>query len=86
MTYKIVYEKPAVKFLRKQPPEQQRRIIAAIHKLPDEGDIKPLTGHMGVYRLRVGAYRVIYSIENDVLIVRVLTIGNRGDVYKGGLS
>lgn len=82
MSYQIVYEKAAVKFLRKQSQEQQKRLIAAIHKLPYEGDVKPMAGHPGEYRLRVGSYRVIYAIENDVLIVRVLTIGNRGDVYK----
>ena len=82
MSYQIVYEKAAVKFLRKQPLAQQKRLITAIHKLPEVGDIKPMAGHPGEYRLRVDAYRVIYALENDVLIVRVLTIGNRGDVYK----
>ena len=41
-----------------------------------------MSGHIGLFRLRVGTYRVLYTIENDVLIVRVLDIGNRGDVYK----
>ncbi len=82
MSYRIVYEKAAVKFLRKQPPAQQKRLVAAIHLLPGEGDVKPLSGHPGEYRLRVGPYRVLYAIEADILIVRVLTIGNRGDVYK----
>ena len=82
MTYKIVYDKPAVKFLKRQSAETQKRIITAIHKLPSSGDIKPLAGHNNEFRLRVGSYRVIYSVENDILIIRVLDIGNRGDVYK----
>lgn len=82
MSYQIIYEKAAVKFLRKQPPAQQKRIIAAIHLLPDEGDIKPMAGYPGEYRLRVGPYRVIYAVEGAVLIIRVLAIGNRGDIYK----
>ena len=82
MTYRIVYDKPAVKFLRKQPQDKREWIMAAIHKLPNSGDIKPLAGRDGEYRLRIGSYRVIYSIDHDVLIVRVLEIGNRGDVYK----
>ena len=82
MTYRIVYDKPAVKFLKRQPREIQKRIISAIHKLPESGDVKPMAGHINEFRLRVGSYRVIYSVENDVLIVRVLDIGNRGDVYK----
>lgn len=82
MSYRIVYEKPAVKFLQRQTPEVQKRLITAIHKLPDEGDIKPMQGFPGEYRLRVGSYRVLFAIEDRVLIVRVLTIGNRGDIYK----
>lgn len=82
MSYKIIYEKPAVKFIKKQPPAQQRRILEAVHKLPHEGDRKAMKGHPGEYRLRVGGYRILYTVENDVLIVRILDAGNRGDVYK----
>ena len=82
MSYRIVIERPAMKFLMKQPQDQRERILKAIQALPDAGDIKPMSGYRGLYRLRVGSYRVIYSVENDLLIVRVLTVGNRGDVYK----
>lgn len=37
MNYQIIYNKPALKFLRKQTPEQQRRLVTAIHKLPERG-------------------------------------------------
>lgn len=82
MSYKIVIEKPAMKFLQKQPQAQKERLLRAIQGLPDIGDIKPMSGHENLYRLRVGFYRVIYTIEGHLLIIRVLTIGNRGDVYK----
>ena len=82
MNYKIVIEKPAMKFLQKQPQVQRERLLRAIQGLPDIGDIKPMSGHENLYRLRVGSYRVLYTIEGDLLIIRVLTIGNRGDVYK----
>ena len=82
MKYRIVIDKPALKFLQKQPQEQRERLLKAISGLPDLGDIKPLSGRTNLYRLRVGTYRVIYAIENDILTVRVLTVGNRGDVYK----
>ena len=42
MTYKILYDKPAVKFLRKQSQDKREWIMNAIHKLPNAGDIKPL--------------------------------------------
>ena len=79
---RIQIDKPAMKFLAKQPKPQQERLLRAIYKLPGEGDIKAMAGHDDLYRLRVGSYRVLYTIENAILTVRVLQIGNRGDVYK----
>lgn len=82
MKYEILFDKPAQKFILKQPPAQRARLLSAISKLPDEGDRKLMRGYPGYYRLRVGSYRVIYTVENDQLIVRVINIGNRGDIYK----
>ena len=82
MSYRIEIDRPALKFLMKQPQEQRERIMNAIRGLPDAGDIKPMSGHKNQYRLRVGSYRVIYTVEHSVLTVRVLEVGNRGDVYK----
>ena len=82
MQYKILIDKPAQKFILKQQPVHRARLLSAINKLPDAGDRKMLKGYEGYFRLRVGDYRVIYTVENDVLIVRVVNIGNRGDVYK----
>ena len=79
---KIEIDKPALKFLAKQPKLQQERLLRAISKLPDVGDIKPMSGHDELYRLRVGTYRVLYTFRKEILIVRVLEIGNRGDIYK----
>ena len=77
MKYTILYDKAAVKFIKKQSPAQQRRILEAVHALPDEGDRKQLKGHRGLYRLRVGDY----SVDNGKLIVRVVDAGNRGQIY-----
>lgn len=82
MTYRIQIDKPAMKFLQKQPQAQRERLLRAIQGLPDSGDIKHMGGHENLYRLRVGTFRVLYTIIGDLLIVRVLDIGNRGDVYK----
>ena len=82
MSYRIILDKPALKFLQKQPKAQQERLLRAIQGLPDAGDIRPMSGHENLYRLRVGSYRVLYSVDGELLIVHVLTIGNRGDVYK----
>ena len=80
--YKILIEKPAQKFIAKQSKAQQERLLKAIYGLPDSGDVKALHGYDNLFRLRVGSYRIIYTIENNILTVRVLTAGNRGDVYK----
>ena len=82
MNYKIGFEKQAQKFIFKQPPQQQKRILSAINKLPNEGDIRPLQGYENTFRLRVGNYRVIYTIKNEIVTISVMYIGNRGDIYK----
>ena len=82
MKYRIEIDKPALKFLQKQPQAQRERLLKAIQGLPETGDVKPLSGYENLYRLRLGSFRVLYTIIGDLLIVRVLDIGNRGDVYK----
>ena len=82
MQYRIEIDKRAVKFIAKQPKPQRERLLRAIYRLPFMGDIKAMQGYEGFYRLRVGDYRVIYTINDDVLLVRVVEVGNRGDVYK----
>ena len=82
MLYEILFDKPARKFILKQPQAQRVRLLCAINKLPYEGDRKAMKGYQGYFRLRVGDYRVIYTVENERLIVKIVNIGNRGDVYK----
>ena len=55
------------------------RIMAAIAKLPEDGDIKPMAGY---YRLRVGTYRIVYMVKEEIVTVCVTKAGNRGDIYK----
>lgn len=83
MSYRVFIEKPARKFIQKQPPAQQKRILTALYKLPDVGDIRPMRGKVNQYRVRIGTYRAIYTLNDDILTVNVLKIDNRGDVYKG---
>lgn len=81
MSYTILYEKPALKFNKKQPREQQIRIWEAIHALQDVGDIKQLKGHSNQLRFRVGSYQIIYTVDNGPLIVRIIDAGNRSQIY-----
>lgn len=81
--YEIIIEKLAEKFITKLPKPEKERILKAIFELPNGTDIKQLKGKKskGFYRLRVGDYRIIYSINNEKLIIYVVDAGNRGQIY-----
>ena len=79
--YKIVLKKKAKKFIDKLPLPEKKRIISAIEKLPDGEDIKRLQGYDDILRLRVGTYRIIYTVDNGKLVVTVIDAGNRGQIY-----
>lgn len=81
MMYKIVFQKAALKFLKKQDRKTQERLLKAINQLPDGTDIKKLQG-LEMYRMRVGDMRVLYTIDEIVMIISIENIDNRGDVYK----
>jgi mRNA interferase RelE/StbE len=81
MNYNVVIEKRAKKFIDSQTKEQQLRILNAIGKLPD-GDTKPLQSYESIFRLRVGAYRIIYKKQDSILLITIVDAGNRGQIYK----
>lgn len=81
MMYQIILKKKAKKFIEKLPRNEKIRLIAAIEQLPNGEDIKRLKGHEGLLRLRVGDYRVIYTVDHGILTVVVIDIGNRGQIY-----
>ena len=85
MPYSIAYKPSAAKALRKVHTTQQKRIVRAIEALamtPRPPGAMQLAGGDGELRIRVGDYRIIYDIEDNVLVVLVLRIGHRGDVYQ----
>ena len=80
--YRIVLKKSAKKFLDKLPLNERKRIVGEIEKLPEGEDIKPLRGHDGLLRLRIGKYRAVYTVDNGRLVVVVIDVDSRGQVYK----
>lgn len=78
--YKIKFEKAAQKFLERQDKNQCIRLYKAIYKLPDGTGIKKLSGH-DLYCLRVGNYRILYTIDNEIHLIDIENIDNRGHVY-----
>ncbi len=80
--YQIIIKKKAKKFIDKLPINERKRIVSAIEQLPNGEDIKKLKGHDDLLRLRVGSYRIVYSVDHGKLIVYVIDVDNRGDIYK----
>lgn len=79
--YEIIIQKKAKKFIDALPKPDRIRVVEAIEQLPNGSDIKPLKGHDGLFRLRVGSYRIIYTVDHGQLIVYVIDANNRGQVY-----
>ena len=79
--YKIIIKKKAKEFIDKLPMPDKKRVVEAIEQLPNGSDIKQMKGHSDLLRLRVGEYRIIYTVDNGELIVYVIDAGNRGQIY-----
>lgn len=84
--YEIMLAPTAARALQQLETVFQRRIAAAIERLtedPRPHSAKRLAGTAGLWRIRVGAYRVIYTIEDDTLLILVVKLGPRRSVYRG---
>ena len=85
MTYRIEIKPSAQKELAKIPKTSALKIIDKIKSLakdPRPSGCKKLTGTDHSFRVRIGNNRVVYSIFDDRLIIQVIKIGHRKDVYK----
>ena len=83
-TYKILIKPSAVKELKKIPQKYLKKIVDKIYSLASEPrplGCEKLTNEE-VYRIRYGIFRILYTIEDDKLVVIVIKIGHRKDVYK----
>ncbi len=82
--YRVEVRPAAVRALRKLDPGLRPRIEGAMALLaedPRPPASRPLKGRPG-YRVRVGDYRIIYTVRDDVLLIVVVTLGHRRDVYR----
>jgi mRNA interferase RelE/StbE len=83
VTYRIELRPAAIRALKKLDPPIRRRIQGAITLLaedPRPPAARTLRGRPG-FRVRVGDYRILYAVEDDVLLIVVVTVGHRRDVY-----
>lgn len=84
-SFEIRWRKSAVKDLKAVRRDRITDIVSAINQLADNPhppDHKKLAGAERTYRIRVGDYRVIYEVLGQVLVVEVIKIGHRKDVYR----
>ena len=82
--FEVVFKQSVTKDLRQIPKKDVKRILHRIKKLsiePRPTGVEKLSGQ-DRYRVRQGAYRILYEIVNNELIVVVIKIGHRRDVYK----
>ncbi|MEU0688596.1 type II toxin-antitoxin system RelE family toxin [Streptomyces uncialis] len=87
MKYAFRFTAAAQRQLRAIDRPAAMRVLAALTALGDDpyredADVKKLTGPSGLYRLRVGNYRVAYQVEDGELIILVVKVGDRRDVYR----
>lgn len=85
MTYEILYKKSVDKDLRKLSTVNRRQVIAKIQLLatsPFSPGVTKLRGSIDLYRLRHGDYRIIYQVKDKQLIIIVIKIGHRREVYR----
>lgn len=87
LNYKLEFSSEAKKYLKKLDKPTARRILEAVESLKSTPrqhlSIKKMQGYDAeVYRLRIGNYRVIYEIVDDKLIIIIVRIRPRGDIYK----
>ena len=84
MRYKVSYEKRALKELYKLPKKAIGQIVAKIESLasiPYQTGVRKLTDLEEVYRARVGNYRILYQIDDGKLLILIVAIGDRKNVY-----
>ncbi len=86
MKYEVEISESAEKFLKKIPKKDRLRIIEKIDALESDplpsGSIKLQGCKEALYRIRSGDYRVVYTVKKDVLVILVVEIGHRREIYR----
>ena len=79
----VILKPSAARYLERMNEPMKGKVLAGLRKLeqePLQGDIRPFQGQENLYRCRLGNYRIVFEIMDDVIVVE--RIGPRGDVYK----
>ena len=85
MKYRIEVQRSAAKALKKIPKPDQKRISAKIDNLAENlpnPDTTKMKGNNPFHEIRTGDYRIVYEIQDDVLLLLIIKIGHRKDIYR----
>lgn len=85
MVYRLEFSKRAEKEFSALPRQIQQRLQPRIDELavdPRPSGVKKLEGTDNQYRLRVGDYRIIYQLQDEILLIILLRIGHRREIYR----
>jgi mRNA interferase RelE/StbE len=83
--HRILFAPAALRQFRKLSASVQRRLSPHINALTDDprpSGVVKLSGSSDIYRVRVGDYRIVYEIQDVGLVILILKIGDRRDVYR----
>jgi mRNA interferase RelE/StbE len=84
-SFKIEWKQSAKKELKKLDKQIIPRILQAVEDLADNPyslNSKKLTGSDSIYRIRVRDYRIIYNIKSSILIIEIIKVGHRREIYR----
>jgi len=85
-SYQIEWKRSAAKALKSLPQQAVFHIVVAVERLslnPYPVGVKRLVGAQHTYRIRVGDYRVIYTVWEAVLVIEILRVAHRREAYRG---
>jgi len=85
LKYRIEFKRSAAKVLKKIPKPDRRRISEKIDSLANElprPETTKMKGDNPFHRIRVGDYRIIYEIQDEVLVILIVKVGHRKDIYR----
>ena len=84
--FEILFLPKALKALKQLHPSERQRIVLATEALRDEpypAQSQKIVGPADLFRIRVGDYRIVYTVKDAELIIVIITLGHRRDVYRG---
>ena len=84
-SYRIAWKRSASRELRKLEKETVSTIVKAVESLAEEPyprGSRKLKGTMQSYRIRIGDYRVVYSVRESLLTIEIVRVGHRRDIYR----